>query len=691
MEFHLPELGQEAVSFLHFPTVQQAFIFRAYEFASPERIARILNTSAQTVEKAAADMGLTQPCQDSVWLQKGYITIIRSLWHILNYEQLLSFLDMDRDSFAKLLREEDFLDVKMGRSKPICPHLTWRELTQQEQEQTEQIRRTVSALDVQGAKPFAFDYAAEPMQFSGKPLFKTRLIYGFSNLYQNALEVDSEQYCPDSLLQAYGALGINALWIPVALHDISEFPFDPSLSRGYETRLARLRQFAQRCDTFGLKLFIYLNEPRSLPVEFYEKHPELKGHVVDSGRVCLCTSTKEVQDYLTNNVAFVCRNVPNLGGIFTITRSENVTNCYSHSLHHSCSCPRCSQRTMGQVIGEVISCYEKGAHSVNPDIRVIAWSWAWEDNAPDIIANLPANVILQSTSETHIPFTIGGVDGVVRDYSMSIVGPGELARKEWQAAKARGLEISAKVQINTTWECSTVPAVPVYDLVEQHMQNLQREGVGHIMLSWTLGGYPSQNIRHAAKYFYEQCHTQTEETAAQQEAVHCFSEAFREFPFLIDVLYYGPQNGGISNLLYLEPTGYRATMTCYAYDDLERWRKDYPEETFEAQFAKLCDRWQQGLALLTDDGSELFIMAKAAYIQFQSCLNQIRFYRARSRNDRQTMKCMAQQELVLAKDMLALMNRTPILGFEAANHYYFSKGNIVEKIVNCEDISQRLS
>ena len=127
-------------------------------------------------------------------------------------------------------------------------------------------------------------------------------------------------------------------------------------------------------------------------------------------------------------------------------------------------------------------------------------------------------------------------------------------------------------------------------------------------------------------------------------------------------------------------------MTCYAYDDLEHWRSIYPEEVFENQLAKLCEKWAEGLALLTDDGSELSIMAKAAYIQFSACRNQVRFYRARNAGDTATMKAMAEKELENAKEMLALMNRTPVLGFEAANHYYFSKGNIAEKILNCRKI-----
>ena len=83
MEFHLPKIGQAAIPFPHFPTIQQAFIFRAFEFAKPERIAKILGTTPEVVLREAARMGLTQPCTSDIWLEKGYITIIRSLWHIL--------------------------------------------------------------------------------------------------------------------------------------------------------------------------------------------------------------------------------------------------------------------------------------------------------------------------------------------------------------------------------------------------------------------------------------------------------------------------------------------------------------------------------------------------------------------------------------------------------------------------------
>ena len=58
MIFTLPKLGQNAVDLPHFPTKHQAFIFRAYEYIPPEKIAKILGTSAENVVRAAKEMGL---------------------------------------------------------------------------------------------------------------------------------------------------------------------------------------------------------------------------------------------------------------------------------------------------------------------------------------------------------------------------------------------------------------------------------------------------------------------------------------------------------------------------------------------------------------------------------------------------------------------------------------------------------
>ena len=130
-----------------------------------------------------------------------------------------------------------------------------------------------------------------------------------------------------------------------------------------------MRALTERLDKYGIKLYIYLNEPRSMPLKAFEKFPELRGHVRD-GEACLCTSTETVQSYLRDSVETVCRAVPLIGGFFTITRSENLTNCYSHtgSVGKECLCPRCKTKGVGEVVASVISCILEGARRVSEDV-----------------------------------------------------------------------------------------------------------------------------------------------------------------------------------------------------------------------------------------------------------------------------------------------------------------------------------
>ena len=697
MIYKLPRLGNAAIDTPHFPTKHQAFIFRAYEYVSAKRIAKVLGTSEENVRRCAEEMGLTNYAPEDLWLNKGYITVIRRMWHILPYEQLFELLDTDGETLAAILRDEDFLDQKLS-DKPLCEKVTWRELTEDEKTRTAEIRRIMDSVDLRGEKPFDFKYDIPKIELCGDHVFETRMIYAFSGLYQHAFDVDSEEYLSDELLEAYRKLGINGIWTQGVLSCLSEFPFDPSVSKGYEKRLSRMRALTERLSKFGIKLYLYINEPRYMPIGFFDSHPNIMGHVKGEN-ACLCTSTEEVREYLRSSVESICKAAPLLGGFFTITRSENLTNCYSHAGLYSqsakkyieCNCPRCKERGVGDVVSETVECILDGVRRVSKDIKVFAWSWNWLDSSEDIIRKLPKDVIVMSESEIDIPFEIGGVRGNVRDYSMSIIGPGEQAKEEWRIARECDHETAAKVQINTTWEASTVPMIPVSPSVEEHMRRLRETGVKHLLLSWTLGGYPSANIASAAKYFCDgyKCEPKPEYL---ENAEKRFAEAFREFPFHIGVLYKGPHNAGPSNMLYINPTGYKATMTCFAYDDLDSWRSIYPEEIFEDQLARLCEGWQRGLDMIPeDDRSETAIMARAAYCLFRSSLNQVRFIRARDSGRTDDALDAAREELSVSEKMLELMNKNASIGYEAANHYYFSKGQLAEKIINCHYVIEKLS
>ena len=96
-------------------------------------------------------------------------------------------------------------------------------------------------------------------------------------------------------------------------------------------------------------------------------------------------------------------------------------------------------------------------------------------------------------------------------------------------------------------------------------------------------------------------------------ALKLFSEAFRNFPFDLEVLYNSPHNIGPANLLYPQKTNYKATMVGIPYDDLQGWLGPYPAATYCAGLQKLCKIWRQGLDELKLASSEIASEFRANY------------------------------------------------------------------------------
>lgn len=701
----------EPLGLPHFPTLQQAVIWRNWELISVERLAKVLQTNEDNVMELARGMGLrVPPVVGKHWLQRGYITVMRNNWHLLPYEQLLEVLGWTAEKLAYALKEDDFLWIKLGRLKPNSKPVYYRPLTREETKRTEEIKKVIERhfpdIGKRGGEP-PFDFLSK-FKESKKPVFISRhknrfdhcFIYSYFAVYGDPLlEPDLDPY-PDGLLSYLAEQGINGVWLQGVLYTLVPWEAAPELSAGYKERIHNLRKLTERASKFGIGVYLYLNEPRPMPIKFFEKYPELKGvEHKDLGIANLCTSQKPVLDFLKNGTARLFREVPELAGVFTITMSENPTNCFSHGKTEQC--PRCSKRPAEEVIDEINRAMEEGVHSVKPEARVIVWTWEWSQQwAHTAIDLLPDNVELMCNSEEAIPTNVGGVQGGVRDYSISQVGPGARAIEMWKHAIRRGLKPVAKVQLNNSWECSAVPYLPTPDLVERHLKNLSDTGVTGLMLSWTPGGYPAGNLELLTRTSEEIALEKFGKKAAPLvcKAWKVFSAAFQEFPFDITVLYFGPQNVGPVNLLHIKPTGYRSTMLCYPYDDVNRWRGIYPADIFEEQFRKLSIGWKQGLELLKEAGQvvdkeklgnfiDLECVALGAYCHFRSAYLQIAFVRLRDCKTDEVLQKIIQiidEEIEIAGTLHDLVLRDSRIGFEASNHYYYTANDLREKVISCE-------
>ena len=227
MEFKklLPVKHVKPLDISHFPSRFHAVVFRLWETVSSERIALALDVAEEKVIKAALDMGLPPQVYNSKWEDRGYITTIRNVWHLLPYDQLLAVLGWDEDKLSVVLKEDDFLFVKLGNFKPYCEKVIPTELDSVGLERLKAIRENLSrkAVDLfSGVRPFDFfpDTEGTEDAFSNDTE-DLRLIYSYCGLYATVLDNDIEISYPEVLLKKYKRAGINAIWLPVVLYQLS--------------------------------------------------------------------------------------------------------------------------------------------------------------------------------------------------------------------------------------------------------------------------------------------------------------------------------------------------------------------------------------------------------------------------------------------------------------------------------------
>ncbi len=737
MMLHAVELpvgnAPEPVPFPHFPDRLHAYVWVNWELVPAERLAEVVGATPGQILAVGKSMGLPNPPPITpVQRKRSYITVIRRNWHLLPYEQMLTLLGWTAEEMAFTLREDDFLYIKLGHHKPKCEALNYAPPSETVRARASQIAATVKqyfprGLAADGEPLFDFvrqlseplgEEASSPIQ-KEKSIFSPRYCSSYFMLYGDPfLETETDPY-PEGYLARLAASGVDGVWLQAVLYKMAPFPWDPERSEDYEKRLENLRLLTERAKKHGIGIYLYLNEPRAMPLSFYEGRPELKG-VAEGDYAAMCVSDNTVRDYLRNSVASICRAAPELAGFFTISASENLTNCWSH--HRGSDCPRCSKRAPAEVIAETNATFQEGIAAAGTNARLICWDWGWRDDyVPELVKRLPAEVSLMSVSEWSIPIKRGGVDSVVGEYSISEVGPGPRATKHWGLAGERGLRTLAKVQANNTWELSSVPYIPAVENVAQHASNLRGAGLEGIMLGWTLGGCPSPNLEVFAEMGRKEASTVEEvlhRVAARRfgealapavvAAWRAMSAAFREYPYHIGAMYSGPQQMGPANPLWEKPTGYTATMVCFPYDDLSRWRAVYPPEVYAKQFSEMAIGFEAAIEELkqaakdvpaTADernalSKELDVAAVCA-IHFRSVANQSAFVMARGSlakagtAEARAKTCgeiekILKSELELARQLYEIQRQDSRFGFEASNHYFYVPLDLAAKVVNCE-------
>lgn len=718
------ESRKPAINYDYFPHTQYAFIWRNWALVPKEKLAGVLSTTVDKVEDLARSMGLPakQKLEPEWATTRGYITVLRRNWHLLPYEQLTELLGMSAGELKFHLIEDDFLFTKLGKIKPYCEPLKYIEPTKEMQTQASHIASDVAPFmkDLRTQEPrFGFVREFEKLgQQEKKALnseenFELRMIFPYFATFGDPLLDHELTTYPEELFRRLSDAGVNGIWVHSVLRMMVEpdekgFPGDEHAAE----RIKGLQLLVDRAAKYGIKIYLYVNEPRALEKEYFSSSQQRKayGGAVSGKMQAFCPSNPEVLGWLTSSMESLFCQVKGLGGVFTITASENFTTCVSHKRQHLCE--KCKSGDYEELIAGVTRAIEEGVHKGAPEAKVIAWDWGWpDDSCEEIIKLLPKQCWFMSVSEWSKPIVRGGIESKIGEYSISTVGPGPRAQRNWEYARQAGLKCVAKVQVNSTWEMSIVPAIPALDLVASHAENLSRQNVNGVMLSWSLGGYPSENLKlfqsfrkddKADDVLRELALSEYGEKASGyvREAWRLCSEGFKEYPYHINVVYFGPQHMGPSNPMMIKPTGYNSTMVGLPYDDLKKWTAVYPADVWIAQMERSAAGFAEGIeqlrmAMKVVDRKHraslenLYRRAEAVRIHLQSAAQQGHFYKNRNlyyaESDTAVRKeyiksmlnaCAAERQLI--EDAMKVVTSDSSIGYESSNQYFYLPIDLVE-------------
>ena len=82
----------------HFPNRLHLFVWRNWELANADRMARVAGANSGQIVRLGESMGLpSKPILTGDQLRRIYISVIRQNWHVLSEQQLIALLGWDRE------------------------------------------------------------------------------------------------------------------------------------------------------------------------------------------------------------------------------------------------------------------------------------------------------------------------------------------------------------------------------------------------------------------------------------------------------------------------------------------------------------------------------------------------------------------------------------------------------------------
>ena len=403
----------------------QKFVIRNCGLLDTTAMAGYLRVSPAELRQWMAALGL--PEMRAIESSRAFPIILRRNHDLLPEEEIAELLGMPVEKLRKSMQEMDFLDVKLG-PKPADLRPLAKSDADFPADAAEHFRMRCGQYfrDFERwEQPFSFlDQLSveEPpdttqCRSTTNTGLTTRMMCSYTASHGDFL-LTGEQFYTNGILSRLRNRGVNAAWMPGLLRDLAPSKVFEEFGEGHETRIYNLCREVERAAGFGIKLYMYLNEPRFMPAAFFDRYPDARGmeaHV--KGHYGMCTSSSPVREWIRESARFLLSSVPDLGGVVLITASEAETNCFSHIPTYDLKasgagvgeddvfgledgermCPRCKERGAHHVLTDTANLLQEAVESTDSRAEVIQWLWGWDyiiprDTIAQALDNLPPRV-----------------------------------------------------------------------------------------------------------------------------------------------------------------------------------------------------------------------------------------------------------------------------------------------------------
>ncbi len=266
-----------------------------------------------------------------------------------------------------------------------------------------------------------------------------------------------------------------------------------------QKNLETLRKIIRQAGRFGLEVFLSLYlEPLKGDHPVFKRLPEIRGSrfVGTDDAYILCSSHPRVREFYAEQLGFLFRNAPELGGLLLISGCEGWLHCHTacaQTKESLCDCPRCAPLPPEQTVAEMFNQMASAVKKVQPEARVIVWNYgifAWTDiRAQKFISLLSKDCEVMANFDTGDDFPLEGVQGTCFDYSLRCVGPSEPFLAQSRLADRRGLVMHAKCESGTPLEYCSLQYVPAMTRWHRKFAAILDSGVSGALFNWKFMGF----------------------------------------------------------------------------------------------------------------------------------------------------------------------------------------------------------